>query len=212
MYIAFIDHYDSFSFNILDWLIHQGFMVEYYRHDDTAKIDMICRLPRPIVVSPGPGSPNDYATTLGLLRKLTGRVPILGICLGHQMLAVDSGLELLQDLTAFHGSHKKINWNLPHTLVFKERTDAVSYNSLMIQNSRKMPQCAEILAVSDDQQIQAISYHQSDWQHAAMGIQFHPESFAGDSYEALAVHFKKQVQEFWNSDYADLSKPKSNIF
>ena len=90
MRVVFIDHYDSFSFNVIDWLVGSDCQVEvdYVAFDDQAKMRQLLEAPRPLVLSHGPKRPEDAVPTLHLTQNLLGKVPILGICLGHQLLAV----------------------------------------------------------------------------------------------------------------------------
>src|SRR5688572_30515727 len=98
MRVALIDHYDSFTFNVLDWLAAgtPPLDVRYVAGDDAAALAALASAPCPLVLSPGPRAPADAPATLSLLQALLGKVPILGVCLGHQMLAHAAGAAVVR--------------------------------------------------------------------------------------------------------------------
>jgi anthranilate synthase/aminodeoxychorismate synthase-like glutamine amidotransferase len=196
MYVAFIDHYDSFSFNIVDWLIRNDFLVEYFRFDDLEKLAILANHLRPLVLSPGPGHPDDYASSLTLVRQASGRVPILGICLGHQILSAANGANIVRSRSPFHGSTKRLDWHGHHN--FENSHYAVSYNSLAAQFA-VVPAGTSVMATSDGGEAQVIAIKHENWNYRALGIQFHPESYAGSCFDFLLAQLREDTRLFWDS-------------
>jgi anthranilate/para-aminobenzoate synthase component II len=178
--VAFIDHYDSFSLNLIDWLQQATPQVEY----DVIPFDLLDvdrfldeRGSEPIVFSPGPHSPNDCKTSLDLARRSLGRVPILGVCLGHQILGVVAGGSIGRDKLAWHGHPRQI------FTLDGEAFDAMSYNSLIVSEPMASNDWSVIYR-DEEKQIQGIRYA-VDGHCAALGVQFHPESFKSKDCDFL---------------------------
>ena len=110
--VYFIDHYDSFSFNLMDWIAESlpGYELVRVVFDDLDKMNQLLELDSPLIISPGPNHPKDVKPTLDLVSKKVGNVPILGVCLGHQILAYINGYEIVKSRNPFHGSKRKIEF------------------------------------------------------------------------------------------------------
>lgn len=190
MQIAFIDHYDSFSFNVLDWLIRSASeelaITHIMAHDETG-LARLKNKPIPTVISPGPGKPQDYPLTLNLLKSIVPKMPVLGICLGHQMLAKIAGGEVKRAESPWHGTLSPIrviekNWL---TKDISPEFNATCYNSLAIDLPANPLADWKVLAVNQYEEIMILS-------HAYLPVasmQFHPESFRTEHSSRIAKNF-----------------------
>jgi anthranilate synthase/aminodeoxychorismate synthase-like glutamine amidotransferase len=194
MDIAFIDHYDSFSFNVLDWLKRAGegrISIKRIVAGDEASLARVKYSPIPIVISPGPGRPSDYPRTLELLKNLIDKVPILGICLGHQMLGELAGGKIIKASNPWHGTTSSIrvtahNWfteNLPGQF------NAIAYNSLVIDPQQI---CSKEWLTLGSNQIGELMMMSHATKPIA-SVQFHPESFGSECGLTLAKNFIKRL-------------------
>lgn len=199
MKIAFIDHYDSFSFNVIDWLQTAGsssLTIEYVPYDDTAKMLRLVREPMPVVVSPGPKRPEDVPQTLEVISALWGKVPLLGICLGHQIFGHLMGATIERCPRPIHGATKNMHILKPHPIFagVGEFASMATYNSLYVcREGLQSP--VQILAVDEDDQIQAMSCL-ADGAAPAIGLQFHPESFLSKSGSCIAKNWLNMVEDW----------------
>jgi len=190
MQINLIDHYDSFSFNLLEWLRDAGkgiVTLNRICYDDVTAITNLAEKFTPIVISPGPGKPSDYPSTKQLLKKAMGKVPVLGVCLGHQMIGDVAGGTIQKAKDPWHGTTfnvtvKEANWmteGLPRTFT------TVSYNSLVVDLKISNKNEWQILAEDEHGQAMMLSHTKLP----IGSVQFHPESFASDDLSVIARNF-----------------------
>ena len=170
--LLLIDNYDSFTYNLYQYLSELGAEVEVVRHDAATLAEVESMAPERIVVSPGPGTPRDAGISLELIRHFAGRVPILGVCLGHQCIGEAFGGVVAGAGEIKHGktsiiTHqgKGVLRGLPNPF------EAIRYHSLAIQREG-FPECLEVTAESESGVIMAVRHREL----AVEGVQFHPES------------------------------------
>jgi len=171
MYIL-IDNYDSFTHIIRHYLDKNNTNVEVYRNNAICAKDIIKKKPKGIIISPGPKTPNEAGISLELIRLASKKIPILGICLGHQAIAQAYGGKIIRAKNIMHGKLSIINHD--NSLIFNnipQNFQATRYHSLIVEKS-SLPKNLVINATSKDGYIMAIT----DVNAKTYGLQFHPES------------------------------------
>jgi len=171
MYIL-IDNYDSFTHIIRHYLDKNNTSVEVYRNNAICAKDIIKKKPKGIIISPGPKTPNEAGISLELIRLASKKIPVLGICLGHQSIAQAYGGKIIRAKNIMHGKLSIINHD--NSLIFNnipQNFQATRYHSLIVEKS-SLPKNLVINATSKDGYIMAIT----DVNAKAYGLQFHPES------------------------------------
>lgn len=199
MEYAFIDHYDSFSYNLLDWLADSPgpFKMRHVHFDDASAVRKVAGQSLPIVLGPGPNQPSDVLASLNLCKSQLGQVPILGICLGHQILGTALGGRVKRAQHPFHGSVRSLVAR-EKGMVFAQgvKLSVASYNSLVIE----MPQDTLIRRpiLNEWHEIEMLEWGApGSW--PAVGVQFHPESFMSQGVEPLRRWFLEQVELYYSS-------------
>jgi anthranilate synthase component 2 len=183
-----IDNYDSFTYNLVQYLAEIGQEVEVVRNDKIS-IEEINKLnPQYIVISPGPCTPNEAGISLSLIEAFKGEIPILGVCLGHQSIGQAFGGRIIHAQTIMHGKTSKISHN--NKGVFRGIKDpfiATRYHSLVIDRE-SLPDCFDVTAWTDDNEIMGIKHKEL----AIEGVQFHPESILSEHGHDLLKNFLDQ--------------------
>ena len=186
--LLMIDNYDSFTYNLVQYLAEIGQEVEVVRNDKIS-IEEINKLnPKYIVISPGPCTPNEAGISLELIEAFKGKIPILGVCLGHQSIGQAFGGKIVHAQTIMHGKTSKISHN--NKGVFrgiKNPFIATRYHSLVIEK-QTLPNCFDITAWTDDNEIMGIKHKEL----AIEGVQFHPESILSEHGHDLLKNFLDQ--------------------
>ena len=186
--LLMIDNYDSFTYNLVQYLAEIGQEVEVVRNDKIS-IEEINKLnPQYIVISPGPCTPNEAGISLSLIEAFKGEIPILGVCLGHQSIGQAFGGKIIHAQTIMHGKTSKISHN--NKGVFRGIKDpfiATRYHSLVIDREF-LPDCFDITAWTDDNEIMGIKHKEL----AIEGVQFHPESILSEHGHDLLKNFLDQ--------------------
>jgi anthranilate synthase component II len=183
--LLMIDNYDSFTYNLVQYLGELGQEVKVVRNDELT-VDAIENLaPERIVVSPGPCTPNEAGVSLELIKRLAGRVPILGVCLGHQAIGQAFGGRIVHAKTLMHGKVSRIHHmgrgvfaGLPSPY------DATRYHSLAIERASCPPEL-EVTAWTEDGEIMGVRHRSLPVE----GVQFHPESILTEHGHALLRNF-----------------------
>ncbi|URJ25926.1 aminodeoxychorismate/anthranilate synthase component II [Blochmannia endosymbiont of Camponotus sp.] len=191
--ILIIDNYDSFTWNLYQYFREMGGIVEVRRNDTLNIIDINQLSPERLVISPGPGIPDNAGITLDVIRYFHKRIPILGVCLGHQAIAQFFGAKLKYAQKVMHGKISLIHHN--GRGIFTEVTqplNVVRYHSLVI-DSNTMPSCLEITAWStcsdSDKYIEIMGIRHRNL--FVEGVQFHPESILSEQGYQMLSNFMK---------------------
>lgn len=180
-----IDNYDSFTYNLVQYLGELGEKLEVYRNDkiDIATIEKLA--PKKIVISPGPGEPKDAGISIDVVRNFAGKIPILGVCLGHQAIGEAFGAKIVRADRLMHGKTSEIHHD--GKTIFKDIPNpftATRYHSLLIKKET-LPDCFVISAKTDQGEIMAIRHKV----YQLEGVQFHPESILTSSGKQLLKNF-----------------------
>lgn len=183
--ILLIDNYDSFTYNLKQYIEELGSRCVVYRNDAISLAQISSLAPRRIVISPGPGNPDSAGITLDLIRTFSDRIPILGVCLGHQAIGQAFGGRVIRAPRPKHG---KISRVIHHGQgVFAgvpTPFNVARYHSLIVERS-SLPDCLEISAESEDGLIMGLRHRTLNVQ----GVQFHPESIATENGRELLDNF-----------------------
>ncbi len=183
-----IDNYDSFTYNLVQYLGELGVAVQVYRNDEKTVDEIEALRPAKIVVSPGPCTPNEAGISLELIGRLAGRVPILGVCLGHQAIGQAFGGRVVRAGQVMHGKTSRIHHDgrgvfagLPNDFV------ATRYHSLVVERA-SLPECLQVSAESEDGEIMGLRHRGL----AVEGVQFHPEALLTEHGHELLANFLKE--------------------
>jgi anthranilate synthase component 2 len=185
--LLMIDNYDSFTYNLVQYLAELGQDVHVHRNDEITLDDIRNMQPEKIVISPGPCTPNEAGISVPLIHEFAGKIPLLGVCLGHQSIGQAFGGKIIKAKTLMHGKtslihHKNIGvfQDLPNPYT------ATRYHSLVIERET-IPDCLEITAWTDDGEIMGVRHKTL----AVEGVQFHPESILTEYGHELLDNFLK---------------------
>tara|TARA_B100000900_G_scaffold181717_1_gene154161 strand:- start:367 stop:945 length:579 start_codon:yes stop_codon:yes gene_type:complete len=187
--ILMIDNYDSFTYNVVQYLLELGAKVEVRRNDEI-DLDGIADLnPEKIVISPGPCTPNEAGISMACIERFAGIIPILGICLGHQSIGQVFGGRVVRAKAVMHGKTSAIHHN--QSGVFRDLASpftATRYHSLVVEQG-SLPDCLEITAWTEtDGQLEEIMGLRHR-ELAVEGVQFHPESILSEHGHAVLQNF-----------------------
>ena len=184
--ILLIDNYDSFVHNLYQFLAVEDPDVRLVRNDRITPQEALAMEPDAIVISPGPGRPSDAGVCIGLIRQLKGRIPILGVCLGHQAIGEAFGATVTHASRLMHGKTSLLT-DVADDIIFKgikKPVQVARYHSLSVQEST-LPQELEVTARSDDGEIMAMRHRE----YPIYGLQFHPESVMTPEGSAMIRNF-----------------------
>lgn len=198
--LLFIDHYDSFSSNLVDWLETKSeFRVKRVFSDDTDDLFHARSLNIPVVLSPGPKAPADALNTIDFVKDVLGKRPILGVCLGHQILGHVLGWKVIRGVEPCHGDQLKVR-RLGGSVLLEgvsEAFEAATYNSLVL-SSDNIPLGCKVTAVSRYEEVQAFEKIIAGGA-PIFGIQFHPESFLSEGTSSILEGFSRAVDSWQSS-------------
>ena len=183
--ILMLDNYDSFTYNLVQYLGELGAEVSVFRNDRISVQEVEALRPSHIVISPGPCTPNEAGITLELIARLAGRVPLLGVCLGHQAIGQAFGGKVVRAQKVMHGKASRIGHDgaglfekIPNQFI------ATRYHSLVVERA-SLPGCLEVTAQAEDGEIMGLRHRSLPVE----GVQFHPEAL-------LTEHGHKMLQNF----------------
>jgi len=183
--ILLLDNYDSFTYNLAQYLGELGCQVEVHRNDKISVAEIARRKPERIVISPGPCTPQEAGISVELIQKLAGKLPILGVCLGHQAIGAAFGGKIIRAPKLFHGKTSEVKHdgktifrNLPNPFT------ATRYHSLLVER-RSLPRELLVSAETCDGIIMGLRHRR----YPVEGVQFHPESILTECGKKLLQNF-----------------------
>ena len=187
--IVVIDNYDSFTYNLVQYLQIIGSEVTVFRNDAVSLSELEEMAPAGIVISPGPGRPETAGVSMPLIDRFSGRIPILGVCLGHQSIAAAMGGKVVSAKRLMHGKTSSVTAD-GQTIFkgIKSPFSAMRYHSLAVEKA-SLPDCLVVTAEAEDGEIMGIRHKA----HATEGIQFHPESIMTPVGKRLLRNFVNRI-------------------
>ncbi|MFN2491645.1 MAG: aminodeoxychorismate/anthranilate synthase component II [Pyrinomonadaceae bacterium] len=183
--ILVIDNYDSFTYNLVQYLGELGEQVQVRRNDAISLTEIEANLPSRILISPGPGRPEDAGISLELISHFGHRLPMLGVCLGHQAIGATFGARVVRAATVVHGKGSEITHD--GRSIFNGLQSPFSagrYHSLVVERE-SLPSCLEVSAETSDGVIMGLRHRQLKIE----GVQFHPESILTPQGKKLLANF-----------------------
>jgi anthranilate synthase component 2 len=184
--ILVIDNYDSFTFNLVQYLWELGASVEVFRNDKIDIAGIRDRRPEALVLSPGPCTPSEAGVCVPAIRELSGAIPILGVCLGHQAIGQAFGGRVVRAKRVMHGKTSPIEHD--GSGIFsgvRAPLEGGRYHSLVVERDSLPPMLRVTASSQDDEEIMAIAHRQ----HPTVGVQFHPESVLTPDGKKLLANF-----------------------
>jgi anthranilate synthase component II len=183
--LLMIDNYDSFTYNLVQYLGELGADVQVYRNDALTLAEIAAWKPEKIVISPGPCTPSEAGICVPLIQRFAGEIPILGVCLGHQAIGQAFGGRIVRAKRVMHGKLSQVTHRGEG--VFRGVTSPLSatrYHSLVIERGT-LPSCLEVTAESEDGEIMGVRHRQL----AVEGVQFHPEAILTQQGHEILANF-----------------------
>ena len=187
--VLVIDNYDSFVYNLVQYLGELGASPVVFRHDEVSIEQIVESTPDAILISPGPGRPEDAGVSNDVIEQLGGRVPILGVCLGHQCIGQVFGGRVVRAPVVMHGKTSFVHHNGTGVLAgLPDPFEATRYHSLVV-DAASVPDVLEVTATTDDGTVMALRHRELPIE----GVQFHPESILTSCGHQLMANFLAQV-------------------
>lgn len=183
--ILLIDNYDSFTYNLYQYIGEFEDDIKVVRNDEINSEEIMALNPDKIVISPGPKTPDDAGNCLDIIVNIGNKIPILGICLGHQCIGQAYGGKVIHAKELYHG--KSSNIELKEDKIFSGVNETIAvarYHSLVVEYNT-IPECFEILALTEENEIMAMRHKD----YEVYGLQFHPESILTDAGKKIIENF-----------------------
>jgi len=189
--ILVIDNYDSFTYNLVQYLGQLGEKTVTYRNDQISLEEVESLAPQSIVISPGPKTPAEAGICVEAVRHFAGKIPILGVCLGHQTIGFTFGGKIIKAKSIMHGKTSSI-YNDQRTIFqgLASPFTAIRYHSLVIERET-LPDCLEVSAHTEDGEIMGVRHKK----YLVEGIQFHPESILTPNGKRILRNFLKNIKK-----------------
>lgn len=188
--ILMIDNYDSFTYNLVQYIEQLNVSVHVARNDAVTLDEIVQLAPEGIVISPGPGGPESAGVSLETVKVFSGKIPILGVCLGHQTIAAAFGGRVVSAKFLMHGKTSEVTADGVRIYQgIRSPFKAMRYHSLAV-SKQGLPDCLQISSEADDGEIMGIRHTT----HMTEGIQFHPESIMTPVGKRLLRNFVQQTQ------------------
>ncbi len=188
--IVVVDNYDSFTYNLVQYLWELGAQVEVYRNDELKVNDIAALKPQGIVLSPGPGRPEDAGITMPLIKALSADIPIFGVCLGHQAMAACFGAQVVGASNIMHGRTSTIQHDAKGIFEgLPQNFQATRYHSLIVE-PKSLPSDLMATAWTEAGELMGLRHRT----HPLEGVQFHPESFLTEHGHHMLGNFLKRTQ------------------
>jgi len=185
--LLMIDNYDSFTYNLVQYLGELGADVQVYRNDALTLDQIAAWKPEKIVISPGPCTPSDAGICVPLIERFAGEIPILGVCLGHQAVGQAFGGKVVRAGRVMHGKLSEIAHRGEGVFAgLRSPFSATRYHSLVVERA-SLPSCLEVTAESDDGEIMGLRHRELPVE----GVQFHPEAILTEQGHELLANFLK---------------------
>lgn len=185
--ILVIDNYDSFTYNLVQYLGELGAKLTVFRNDKLTLSKIEKLKPEKIIVSPGPGKPRDAGISKAVIKAFSGKIPILGVCLGHQCIGEVFGGKIIGAARIMHGKTSSIRHNKKDIFKgVKNPFKATRYHSLLVER-KSLPKTLEIIAETKAKEIMAVKHKT----HPTWGVQFHPESILTTEGKKILSNFLK---------------------
>ncbi len=198
--LLMIDNYDSFTFNLVQYLGEMGQEIEVRRNDAVTLGEIAALRPEAIVLSPGPCTPNEAGICLDLITRFAGQTPILGVCLGHQAIGQAFGGEVVRAPRLMHGKTSLIHHDARTIYAdLKNPFVATRYHSLIVKKE-SLPDCLEITAWTDQDEIMGLRHREL----FVEGVQFHPESILTEEGKHLLWNFIQRAGLFWQDSLLEV--------
>jgi anthranilate synthase component 2 len=189
--LLMIDNYDSFTYNLVQYFGELGAEVHTVRNDALTPDEAAEMDPQGIVISPGPGTPDDAGISLALIKRFAGKIPLLGVCLGHQAIGQAFGARIVRAQRVMHGKVDRVTHNGEGVFAgLPESFEVTRYHSLVVERA-SLPECLAVTAHTPDGEIMALRHREFDVE----GVQFHPESIATEHGHAMLANFLKRAPE-----------------
>jgi anthranilate synthase component 2 len=186
--ILVIDNYDSFTYNLVQYLGELGQEIVVHRNDAITLDEIVALKPDQLLISPGPCSPAEAGVSVAVIQRFAGEIPILGVCLGHQSIGHAFGGKIIRAQRLMHGKTSTIHHeNIGVFAGLPSDFPAIRYHSLVIERA-SLPECLEITATSEDGEIMGVRHKTLPIE----GVQFHPESVLTEHGHAMLQNFLDQ--------------------
>lgn len=184
--ILLIDNYDSFSYNLYQLIGEINPNIKVIRNDELSVAEIAKLAPKKIIISPGPGRPKDAGVSVEIVKNLSGKIPILGVCLGHQAICAAFGGKITYAKKLMHGKTSAVEVDTNSILFngLEKNIKVMRYHSLAVDENT-LPKCLKITAKTDDAEIMAVEHNE----FPVYGVQFHPESIMTPSGKVMLKNF-----------------------